>query len=889
MDFSFLNSEIGDKITYSNNQGLEYNRKHSSMINKVTEIKEGFVSDIKDNKVQSLNKKQIDELIDLQNKYNSKLSEYSIAYKNVMDGATSYFNMLKSPLLNKNIKLKDGTIGYVTNMGIFRPYPSISTFNAVAGKRGCPADFVQVDAIIIDNKVTTTPPFNVGRQMAANSSCGNEGRNVIVSGTGTPGQHKYQGCYRLPTNSSALVYQDMLGSNTTIDACKQLAHDTGSSIFALSGGGIGASKCYIGKNIDDVNSNVTSVDSVVSWESPTILTSIYSQLNYAGQLNIKGFKQGISSNIKAGLSFKIVNGYMNDDANFFVKNQQSNSGTVSDLASITTSTNGLLNNNSKIVSVEWTGYFRPNITGEWSFYLRTDDCSFMWFGDSAKTNYSINNAIINNKGRHGPIEKSVKLSLIKDIYYPLRIQFGQDQGGTRFSLRFLSPAGIDRTNGNNYYFNTTNQFNDELIIPVSDSNDATLWESNPPQGDCNPEFGGKVVLNTATWGENCNYVKGPQGQSYFVPIGNAYETTQTELIANSNTYTIGRNMNDPAYGCAKRFTASYKCGNGADKILNVSEEAGGKLVNFDCSEQTTRCNSYTLNVQDNGNLIIYGEKNSIIWNTNTTNKVSAINEEKTASKGKYGRNYLKVGETLNDGEFIGSPSGKCCLQMIKGRGLVLMYFTSNCSSIQGNTYGIKDNTGYLTMATYSQPVNDMSNYNKVAYISADGIRREYTSDLLSKSNDYINIGNFKLDGTNLKSINGNVETCKSECNKNVNCDGFTFENGKCNLRDSSNMFPIVKRYSNANSTLYKRTNAIKNNSSCNKDIFQTSTSTYVGYNKGVNVNVNQECGLASINKTLKQELDRKLNELTELVKNINSKVNSLSDTDKKLLESYGFN
>ena len=888
MNYSFLNNEIDNKTSYSDNQGLEYKRKHNSITKEMNEFKEGFENPTDKPMVNAKNKKEIDELIKLQNNYNAKLSDYANAYKLVMNNANAYFDMLKSPLLNKNIRLNDGTIGYVTSMGIFRPYPSMFTFNQVAGKRGCPSDWVQVDAIISNNKVTTNPPFTVGRQMAANNSCGNEGKNVIASNTGIPGQHKYQGCYRVPKDSTALIYQDALGSNTTIDACKQLAHDSGSSVFALSGGGLEASKCYIGNDLDKVNSNVTSVDSIVSWESPTNLTSIYARLNYAGQLTINGFKQGNSSNIKEGLLYKVVNGYMNDDPNFFVKNQASTTGIVSDLTNITTSTGGYLNNKSTKVSVEWVGYFKPNITGKWLFSLRTDNCSFMWLGDSAKSNYSVNNTFINNKGLHAPVEKTASMSLIKDVYYPIRIQFGQNMGGTRFTLTFSSPSGVTRSNGN-YFFNTPNPFNDELIIPISDTNDAVLWESNPPQGGCNADFGGKVILDTATYGENCNYTRGPQGQSYYVPTGNAYEHVQSTLN-NTDTYTIGRGFsNDVAPGCPKGFTSSYKCGNGATKLVDIAGEAGGKLVKFDCSNEMNKCNAYFLNVQDDGNLVIYGEKRSVIWNSNTYNKVDTINEEKKAINGKYKRSFLKPGETLNDGEFVGSTNGKCCLQMIKGRGLVLMYFTSNCKLIQNNTYGIKDLPGNLTMATYSMPVNDMSNYNKIAYISGDGIRREYTSDLLSKSSDYINIGNFKQDGNTLRTVKGNFEVCRTECNKDPNCDGFVFDNETCQLRDSSNMFPKVKRYSNANSTLYKRISNVKNNSSCNKKLFQTSTSTYGGYNKGVNVNMKQECGLASLNKTSRQQLDTKLNELTQIVNTINSKVNNLSDTDKKLLESYGFN
>jgi len=846
---------------------------------------------LRENSVKTRNENDIRELLLLQRDYNQKLSDYSTTYKLLMDSTTEYFDMLKSPLLNKNIRLSDGKIGYVTKMGVFRQYPSMSVYNDIVGKNGCPpAGYVQVQATILNDRVTTNPKLIVGRPMESGDSCGNEGKNVIASSTGTAGSHTYQGCYRLPPTSNALKYQDGLGSSATINSCKQLAHDTGNTVFALSSGGIGTSKCYIGNEFDDVEVNSESIENIISWETPANINCVYAKFNKAGQLTINGYKAGVISNIKTGLLFKIASGYMKDDVNYFVKKQITRTGNAIEFKTLADSTNNILGSSSKSISVEWIGYFKPTTTGEWTFYLKTDDCSFMWIGDAAKSNYSINNALVNNPRPHPPKEKNGKISLVKDVYYPIRIQFGQGQGPNFFKATVATPRGIVNDIGR-YVYTTPEPFTSQLITPVSDSYDAQLWQSNPPQGNCDPLYGGNIVLEEATWGGNCNFVTGPNGQRYNISKGNVYDIVYNRLQdRNNSTYTVGDGLNgeDPALGCAKNFNATYRCGEGASKTINILNEAGGSVASFDCNSEKTKCNSYKLVLNNNGNLVVYQGK-AHIWNTNTINKIGVVNEERKAINGKYKRNYLNPGEVLEDGEFLGSESGTCFLQMVKGRGLVLMYSKSNCSLIQGNTYGTKNMPDSLTMATYTIPENDMTNFNKTAYITKDGILREYDSTLLSRSKNYIQVGNYKLDGTNLSSMKGDIASCQTECNKNENCDGFIYENGTCNLRNTQNMYPTVNRYLDTNYTLYKRLDDVTNNSSCSKGVVQTTTGIYSGYTKGDNVNIDDSCGLSEFNKELKSQLDIKINNLQSIVNNINEKINKLSETDKKLLEKQGFN
>ena len=80
---------------------------------------------------------------------------------------------------------------------------------------------------------------------------------------------------------------------------------------------------------------------------------------------------------------------------------------------------------------------------------------------------------------------------------------------------------------------------------------------------------------------------------------------------------------DPAYGCGKKFNASYNCGWGTNsKSINLSQEANGKMANLDCTDLPCADKTpYKLVMQDDGNLVLYDKANESIWASNTAGKV----------------------------------------------------------------------------------------------------------------------------------------------------------------------------------------------------------------------------------------------------------------------------
>lgn len=900
MNYSDLNSEIDNKSSLSSIQGQEYRKKYNSI------TKEGFSNLFGENAVDDKNKSDLNELLELEKKYQELLAEYLNDYKQLMSNTTQYFDILKSPLINKNIRLTNGMVGYVTNTGVFKHYPSMDIFKNTAGKNGCPSNFTQVEAIISNNKVTTTPPFKVGEKMKLNQSCGNEGKNVFVSSLGQEGSYSYQGCFKTGDNLE-LGNSGELEQAGSFEQCKKLAQVRGKNAFGLNSVNNKA-MCYVGDDIEKIKSNGLSLKNIVSWETPINTSAVSAALNKSGQLLVKGYVNAVS-NIITGLTFQVYQGYMNDNVNFFKTATKlgSRGVTNSSFNDIRSSTNSIINENSQKVSVEWLGYFKVSFDEDVSFVLESDDCSFMWIGNEAISNYTTTNAFINNSGSHPMKKVSKSISLKSNVYYPIRIQYGNNEGQGNIKLLYQR-GGMMATplTGNT----TPDPFSSQLILPNSSIIDA-LWKSSAPASGCDPIYGGLINSSdtVATWGYNCNS-KNFKGTPYNVPIGNVTDGVKSVIEKNSSaSYLVGRSGNDPARGCRKNFSANYKCGNGVTKSINISGEAGGRTAVFNCKTETGKCRHF-LRVQNDGNLVIYNlYDRSVLWNSNTAGKTGVINEDKMASKGKNGRNYLLEGETLSDGEFIGSNNGKCYLQMVKGVGLQLIYNASNCTSIEGKMYG----NSTSTIAAYSLTDNDTSNLFKTGYISNDSIYKPYNQSQLSQTNNYIEIGlgNKNLiagDNNHIQNIKVNdIAECKTSCNKDKNCDGFNYFNytdknntniKSCVLKDKSQINPQGKAgliYPNNNdfsiieNKLYKRINNVKNNTSCSKEVSPISDDLYSNYVKGGSFTENDKCGLGKYNDVLKKKLNRSLSRLQLTVRKMNQKLSNLSVTDKKILTERGYN
>jgi hypothetical protein len=117
----------------------------------------------------------------------------------------------------------------------------------------------------------------------------------------------------------------------------------------------------------------------------------------------------------------------------------------------------LLNN----TSIEYKGYFLATYTGTHTFYLNSDDGSWLWIGPTALTGFTTANALVQNGGLHALSEVSATISLVAGTYYPIRIQFGNGPAGPGQLFASYAHSGQAKTStwtGKVFYNTATNGF-----------------------------------------------------------------------------------------------------------------------------------------------------------------------------------------------------------------------------------------------------------------------------------------------------------------------------------------------------------------------------------------------------------------------------------------------
>jgi hypothetical protein len=225
----------------------------------VNNIKEGFslndyVSGIQENQAASQstkeqgqqflqqNKSDQNELADLESQFGTLMLQYEQTQQAITEKSKNYVDRFNSnnPYLNKNVRLANGAIGYVTNQGEYKWYSSPELMKSTSGKNGCPAEaqVIQVN-VSSDNYnnpgsfLPTTPPLLVGSAMTAEQACGNEGTNVYVNTLLTDPATSYVGCFG-DKEDRAMGAPLASGQNIyNYDTCRTAAIESGNRYFAV--------------------------------------------------------------------------------------------------------------------------------------------------------------------------------------------------------------------------------------------------------------------------------------------------------------------------------------------------------------------------------------------------------------------------------------------------------------------------------------------------------------------------------------------------------------------------------------------------------------------------------------------------------------------------------
>ncbi len=162
----------------------------------------------------------------------------------------------------------------------------------------------------------------------------------------------------------------------------------------------------------------------------------------------------------AGLFKTTYSGYFADNVSFFATATPTTFGANPATSVQTTTISEPSSNDGSNFSVQWLGYFLPSTTETYTFFTSSDDASYVWVGSNAITGFTTGNATVNNGGLHGQLEKSGTASLTAGVYYPIRIQFGEQGGGDVLTFNYSTPTITKTTNvtGRVFYNATTNGF-----------------------------------------------------------------------------------------------------------------------------------------------------------------------------------------------------------------------------------------------------------------------------------------------------------------------------------------------------------------------------------------------------------------------------------------------
>jgi hypothetical protein len=247
-----------------------------------------------------------------------------------------------------------------------------------------------------------------------------------------------------------------------------------------------------------------------------------------------------------GLTWKYYDGTSGYSVSYYTTNTYRNIGRCVDTTNINKLTNGQYPaNNGDYYSMEIFGYFRATVSGTYTFYIISDDGSYIWIGPNALVGYTTSNANMNNAGTNALI--SCTVTLLAGTYYPIRIHYTEVAGGDDLQFSFTPPGGTRTYNGQGYFFSGTGldsafpQESAKIIKDLTGTNKDGVYYilvngiSTPIHclmNDCY-DGGGWMILMKGTRGTTFQY-----SSNYWTAKNtlNAADLTRSDADAKYNTF-----------------------------------------------------------------------------------------------------------------------------------------------------------------------------------------------------------------------------------------------------------------------------------------------------------------------------------------------------------------
>jgi hypothetical protein len=828
--------------------------------------------------IAKVNKAEQQQLTSLQTQYNNLQTQYNDTQKKLNDSSLVSINRSSpdNPYLNKSIKLSQPTTsitdtnpygGYVTGQGIYKPY-SAGSYRSTAGKNGCPrANMKSVDINDYSSSLLQ------GQPMVAGQSCGNEGKNVYVSKLVSNPTSSYVGCYNdkpapsnvnvVPimnssnslngfTSGASSVYQNNnnMGSWAAFDQNQNTFWHCGEASNNLYDTNTGVYKGTNSIPINTVNSGVlTIMGEYLEIDMPGVNTDAVQNMKVT-QYSIAPRTDGNWYLTRTPNTWYLL-GYSNTDKQWYEVDHQvgqkfpnlaaktynvANPGSYGAYIIITEK----VGNDDQTAKRDTVQIAELNLFTSSDSSFSNSDRAMIY--NSSSIGYTTfdgckNYALDNNYEYFGMqnVQPDGTAACLVSNDYQRTVNYGDASKKMTMIPLWSSNTSTGQPN--------TMQVVGGGQVTVYDINNVAIFNTNEGVADC--KNWGTLMIDSATYGGNCK-----------VPIGNV-----TDKVGSSANWRDSASIpisngtfGDPAPGCAKSFDVAYKCGGKAFSRNLMPAE--GQTTILDCKDYMSKSCQFYLILQDDCNMCLYqgtdpSNEQAGIWMSHTNGKQKGANPDWVASKGKYGRNYMKTGETLAQDEWIGSNDGSIKLIMQKDGNLVLYTSetTSGCSVKDNITYG----GGWVNAVYKIEPTGNKASLGKVAYIDSDANLKEYPSSLLSYSNQYQIIKDADSAGNDIQQIETTTaeQGCIDACNLNGDCAGFVYQpNGNlCYLKNSA-MYPSGEKqyYANSGITMGVRKPQIGSsvNQVCSRDIIDIDSIQYDHYVKGDPMTSETNCGTSLV-------------------------------------------
>lgn len=925
-----------DLLKLSLNQGKQFNTYQTKIKKNITKIgptkrysfnkKEGFVSLQEQEQIvrpsydgyapvlkniqqtttltNNIQQKDIDELTQLQSRYSSLIQQYTDIQKKIGDSSLNKINRIGSnnPYLNKTIRFTTGHICYVTNEGLVKYIPSQEIMDSVnASKNYIDINIPWNDSYSIPGtQIPTNPPLISGTVVQKGQTLGNEGSNVYASKLVNNPNSAYIGCYNdVPPSTNVNVVPIMNSSNNV------------NGFISI------ASSVYLGSNnygpwsAFDQNPNNWWHSEVSTPTNYNATTGLYEGnngvniVNYGRiggeflQINMPGVNTSSAQNINiiqyslsprldsCCLTTRSPNSWyiigLKDNQWYLVdrqKNQKFTSGNqqVYNVSSPGSYSAYMLlvdkvgnddeSTNRYCVQVaEWNLFMDSNsndssdikamtLNSDMSDYVSFDQCkqyaienSYMYFGLQDYQDGKTKCLVSNDSAR-------------TQVY-----------GSASAQTKVIPVWSSNTSTGEKNTFQLAGTGQITIIEP-----NGKLKTINDVVSGC--QNWGTILINSATYGGNCK-----------VPIGNVNSQVTGDLgcnFAGSCSIPISnQTFGDPAPGCSKSFDIDYTCG-GKQFTKNLGKAEGQTMI-IDCNQHMQENCVFFLILQDDGNMCVYKGKEPSdnkggIWCTMTNGQQKSPNPDWAASKGKFGRNYLKSGEALGPDEWIGSNDGSIKLIMQSDGNLIL--YTSQpkagCEVRNDINYGrIGVNAVYQL-----DPIGHKSTLGKIGYVDSESNLREYPDSMVGFTNDYQIYQNTDSAGNDITSlVTSDSNGCQIACNNNKDCAAYVYQGSSqtCWLKNRS-AFPKGEKYHNNSVFLGVRQPGLKGSKTCSNKVSNIDTIQYDKYLKGALMTTDTQCNASIVSQEDQILYDNIKSQLITIGNDIASKMESLYNQDNMIFQ-----